>query len=90
LHENGSIACWGDDSEGQSSPPSGTGYTDIAVGTAHACALNAAGTAVCWGDQPSSYDLELVDITADDYSCGLDSSNDLWCWSADDEPEALP
>jgi hypothetical protein len=42
------IACWGDPTDGRTSPPSGS-FIAIAVGDAHACAIDTAGAATCWG-----------------------------------------
>ena len=44
----GTLACWGLDTDGQSSPPGGT-YTAVAAGQLHACATRTDGRVVCWG-----------------------------------------
>ena len=50
LAEDGSIMCWGDDSQGQVSkrPASGV-FTTIDSGDNHTCALRNDGAVICWG-----------------------------------------
>ena len=43
-----SIECWGSDSYGQSTPPSGT-FTDVAAGYYHTCGIDDSGSIECWG-----------------------------------------
>lgn len=48
---DGTLACWGVDPQGYGllSPPAGV-FVSVSVGGSHACALDAAGEAQCWGD----------------------------------------
>ena len=50
IANDGSIMCWGDDSEGQVSyrPTSGR-FTEISSGDNHTCGLRADGAVICWG-----------------------------------------
>ena len=48
LRADGSVACWGDNGYGQSTPPAAT-FTHIAVGYTHSCGLGSDGKIVCWG-----------------------------------------
>ena len=41
--------CWGNDIDGQSSPPAGEKFTDISAGFHYTCALRQNGTPSCWG-----------------------------------------
>jgi alpha-tubulin suppressor-like RCC1 family protein len=46
----GSIICWGDDTLSQIAlQPYDSGYTALALGNFHACALHETGRVVCWG-----------------------------------------
>ena len=47
--DDGTVACWGLDNHGQSSPPEGT-FTAVAAGGFHSCALRDDGTVACWGN----------------------------------------
>jgi alpha-tubulin suppressor-like RCC1 family protein len=83
LTPAGQAYCWGSNNRGQLgdgttqnrlSPtavlqPAGVTFTQITAGTAHACALTAAGQAYCWGDNVwgelgSPPDLSTAPVTA--------------------------
>jgi Regulator of chromosome condensation (RCC1) repeat len=52
VRTDGTLACWGDDSAGQSTPPGGT-FTTVSAGGNHACAVRTDGGVVCWGQDTS-------------------------------------
>ncbi len=61
LSAEGEATCWGNDDDGQSTPPKGP-FVAISAGGYHTCALNAEGEATCWGrtreqqsDPPEGY-----------------------------------
>lgn len=64
LHENGTVACWGSNEEGQlggetsnstsATPIAVSGLVDavaVAAGDRHTCALREGGHVVCWGER---------------------------------------
>ena len=50
LRSSGSLACWGSNWSGESSPPTKGYFTAVAAGLYHSCALRSTGEAACWGD----------------------------------------
>ncbi len=48
LMEDNTVACWGRDFYGQSSPPSGI-FQTVSVGGNHTCGLMEDNTVACWG-----------------------------------------
>jgi hypothetical protein len=53
IREDGTLACWGSDSQGQvSGTPEGE-FLSVAAGGAHNCAIRVDRTLACWGDDSS-------------------------------------
>jgi alpha-tubulin suppressor-like RCC1 family protein len=85
LDAQGRIHAWGEDRYGMLSPPTGTGFVDVAVSAKHACALRADGEVECWGDnsygQTSSLPCPFLDIEPGwRATCGVRTSGDVVCW----------
>ncbi|MFT3771831.1 MAG: fibrinogen-like YCDxxxxGGGW domain-containing protein [Minicystis sp.] len=81
---DGTLACWGDDSFGQTDAPSGT-FTQVSAGNWHGCAIRTDGTLACWGDdyygQASPPSGTFKQIAAGFfYTCGVRTNGDLACW----------
>ncbi|MGK0358860.1 MAG: hypothetical protein ACI9U2_001154 [Bradymonadia bacterium] len=49
INSGGETVCWGDDSEGQATPPAGVIFTQLAGGADHTCGLDTDGRIHCWG-----------------------------------------
>jgi hypothetical protein len=49
LKPDGTLACWGFDQYGQSTPPPGI-FQQVAAGYEHACGVRTDGTTQCWGE----------------------------------------
>ena len=86
LRTDGTITCWGDDYNGQSTPPEGQ-FIDIAAGFTHSCGLRTDGAITCWGSnwygESTSPEGDFIAIAAGDnpgYSCGIRDGGSLICW----------
>ena len=49
LKTDGTAVCWGNNSQGQATPPTGVKFVAISSGLAHTCAQRANGSVTCWG-----------------------------------------
>jgi len=92
LKNDGSATCWGSNSYGESTVPSGT-FTQISAGENHTCGLKSDGSAICWGAGKTNtrnspeYGQSIVpsgtftQLSAGyDHSCGLKSDGSATCW----------
>jgi hypothetical protein len=49
VRANGTVACWGGDLAGETSPPSGT-FTQVSAGDVFTCGLKTDDHVACWGN----------------------------------------
>lgn len=47
IRDNGELACWGDNSHGQASPPAGR-FVHVSASYYQSCAVRDDGTRTCW------------------------------------------
>ncbi len=88
LKTDGSIVCWGRNSSGQATPPSGLVAVQVSAGQTHTCALKADGTVACWGDNswgelnvPAG--LVATQVGAGTYdTCAVRTDATAVCWGA--------
>ena len=86
LRTDGSIACWGSNYWGESSPPAGT-FKQVVAGGSFTCALRTDGTPQCWGTnlsgqtnaRPGPY-TQLA--SGGNEACGLAASGQVECWGS--------
>ena len=96
LEPDGTASCWGNDDQGQSSPPEDDTFTTLAVGDSHSCGLRADGTAVCWGNNDQGQTTvppgeTFTGITVGgSHTCGLRADGTVRCWGADDRGQSSP
>jgi hypothetical protein len=84
LEPGGSIACWGDNSQGQTASQPGF-YHQVSAGAYHTCGLSTAGAAVCWGMDDSGQAADrpgpFIQISAgSNYTCALTEAGAVECW----------
>ena len=101
IHVDKSVVCWGDDSQGQSSPPLFGEFTAVSAGGLHSCALRASQRLSCWGDdryeQSSPPKGEFIAVSSGFWhSCAVsvleDKDLSVQCWGFDGTgpPAPLP
>ena len=86
LKPDGTVLCWGDNSNGQSTPPAGEVFVQLTAGQFHTCGLRAAGTVKCWGSNawgqlnvPASE--TYVQVTAGNQeTCGVRTDGTVKCY----------
>ena len=83
VASDGSIACWGEDNQGESTPPEGS-FTAISVGETFSCALDTAGALQCWGDQADAIATdagpwERIEAARQGL-CAMDAAGGVECW----------
>lgn len=100
LTGQGQVVCFGSPPEDPvNDVPDGTGYVQVVRGETHACARNADGEVVCWGNisalgyaeqDPTvpPFD-DFIDIASGYYHlCGIREGGSLVCWLAYPQPPA--
>ena len=93
ISTGGELACWGDDTYGQTTPPSGNLFSGLSVGERHSCALGQDNKLVCWGDADSGRSLAPYGLFASptsyaNHNCALRSGPMLTCWGVNESGEA--
>jgi alpha-tubulin suppressor-like RCC1 family protein len=88
LKADGSIECWGNNNEGQTSNvPTGL-FRAFSVGYNHACAIRDNGTLACWGNNNSGKATPpsgtFVQVAAGNtFTCAIRSNGTRVCWGSD-------
>ncbi len=96
LKNDGTVACWGDNMLGQSTPPPSL-FTQVSASSGgwHTCGVKTDGTVVCWGDNrygqltTPSGTFTQVDAGAE-HTCGVRSDGTLACWGWNEYGESTP
>ena len=89
LRNDGTVACWGYNQDGQATPPPGT-FTQLGAGEWNTCGVRTGGTLSCWGNNsqnqsipPLSF-LAFTQVTGGEFtSCASRSDGSVWCWGWD-------
>ena len=92
LRADGTVACWGDNSYGQSNAPDGE-FISVAAGARNACGIRNGGSVECWGadesGQSNAPDGEFISVAAGARNaCGIRSGGSVECWGADESGQS--
>lgn len=90
LEVDGTPACWGDDSSGQSTTPEGL-FVRIDAGDSSTCALDVDGAILCWGAElsgaPTGDGYVNLSVGAA-HACALHEDEHVDCWGANSNGES--
>jgi hypothetical protein len=91
IGEAGELACWGTTVLEALTAPAG-GFSSVAAGQSHACALDVDGTPTCWGALSYGDTIEpplgarYAEVAAGNgTTCGLTSDGTIECWGGDSD-----
>jgi hypothetical protein len=94
VRTDSTLACRGNDSEGETKPPSGT-FASVSSGNGYACGVRTSGTLACWGSNsfgratPPSGTFISIDAGYE-FACGVRTNGTLACWGDNSEGESSP
>ena len=94
LRDTGTVACWGWDYSGQSTPPAGT-FTALSAGGWHTCGLRDTGVVACWGwdyfgqSTPPAGTFTALSAGVR-HTCGLRDTGAVECWGNNDAGQSTP
>ena len=78
----GGVVCWGEDDEGESSPPD-RAFTRVSVGTDVSCGLTVSNAIECWGEmneaEPPDGRFKALSVSGS-RACGITLEGALNCW----------
>lgn len=84
IRTDGTVACWGENTNGLTNPPAGT-FTNVSAGSHHACAVGTNEKLSCWGanteGQSNAPGGNFTQVSAGyDHTCGLRTDGVIVCW----------
>ncbi len=88
------MACWGENYDGQASPPAGT-FTQVSAGDFHTCGVGTDGTVACWGEnrngRASPPAGTFTQVSAGGFhTCGVRTDGTVACWGYNGFGQATP
>ena len=94
LTTSGDALCWGDDGDGQATPPAGE-FASVDAGESHTCGVKVNGTVACWGrddyGQATPPAGEFASVSAGwEYTCGVRRDGTVACWGYAEQGQATP
>ena len=94
VRGDGSVACWGDDGDGQVTPPAGE-FASVSAGGNHTCGVGRDGSVACWGDdgdgQVTPPAGEFASVSAGgNHTCGVRQDGSASCWGSNGHGQVTP
>jgi hypothetical protein len=97
VETDGTIACWGDNTYGQATPPVGS-FSQVSAGESHTCGVRTDGTIACWGDNTAGNGTPAMppggsfsQVSAGwSHTCGVRTDGTIACWGLNGYGEAIP
>ena len=85
------LACWGNDWDGQASPPEGE-FVAVDAGWTHTCGIRVGGEATCWGSPRGKPPRgPFVAVSAGNFhTCGIRPHGGVRCWGDDSDGQSSP
>ena len=97
LSADGAAVCWGNNKNGQSSPPQNEPFKSVSAGGHHSCGARVAdGAAACWGNNEYGQSLPPQNETFASvsaglwHSCGVSVDGATVCWGNNEYGQSLP
>ena len=92
VRATGTVACWGENSAEQATPPGGQ-FVAVSAGDSHTCGVRESGEVDCWGADNEGQSTPpvgpFVSLSAGGlHTCGLQESGEVDCWGSDDEGQS--
>ncbi len=91
IRAGGQLECWGNNWDGQASPPGGA-FVAVDAGWTHTCGIRAEGDVACWGVSwgvPASGPFVAVSAGRA-HTCGLRPHGGIECWGDDSLGQSSP
>ena len=94
VKNDGSVACWGYNEDGQATPPAGS-FVSVTAGSFHTCGVRSDGSVACWGDNEDGQATppagSFVSVSAGgDHTCGVRANGSVACWGSNLRGRATP
>lgn len=94
VRGDGSVGCWGDDSDGRATSPAGR-FLQVTGGRLHTCGVRSDGSGACWGRDFNG----SISVPAGRYrqldtsflhTCGINDAGGLACWGNNGNGQSAP
>ena len=94
VKTDGSVACWGSNDEGQTTPPGGS-FSSVSASRFHTCGVKTGDSVACWGSdnegQATPPGGSFSSVSAGyRHTCGVKTDGSVACWGDIEYGQATP